>query len=208
MLVLLARESMRIQRNTNMTRNAYVTFFEFTAMLACRKNEKIANKRKQSDLSDLQYISALGGRYWKMELHLFQSLPEEALHPFVQYVVTTQQEPDRFHQPTFHPTCLVSTPDRPWLATFVPGYLSYQSGDTTNVVCIFVNATKCTQLMSVSDIAGDQFTYIQFAMLASGTHTCCLVYQDKELQLTHLFIKRDCLLTEAIFDFIQHSRAR
>jgi hypothetical protein len=208
MIFLLARDSVRIKRNTEMARNAYVTFFEFTAMLACRNNEKIANKKKRSDLSEMQYVSALGGRYWKMELHLFQSLSEEALRPFVQYVLTTQQEPDRSNKPTFHPTCLVSTPERPWLATFVPGYLSYQSGDTTNVVCIFVTATKYTQLMSVSDIAGDQYTYIQFAMLASGTHTCCLVYQDKEQMLTHLFIKRDCLISEAILDFIQHTRAR
>jgi hypothetical protein len=206
MLVLLARDSLYPKRTTEMVRCGYVTFFEFTAMLACRKHVKSREKKNQLSLTNRQYVSALGGRYWKMDLNLFQSLPAEELLTFAQYVLTTQSDPGKDTIPTFNPTCLVSTPERPWLATFIPGYLSYQSRDKADVVCVFVAATKYTQLMSVSDIAGDQYAYLQFVMLASGTHTCFLVWKDKEQLLTHLVIQRDCLVSEAMLDFIQHNR--
>jgi hypothetical protein len=208
MLVLLSRDSFgsTTNRKPAMAKYVYVTFFEYTAMLACRNNVKCEKKQKRPGINNLQYVSALGGRYWKMELNLFSTPLVEGIENFVQYVLTTHKEPNIA---TFHPTCLVSTPDRPWLATFVPGYLSYQSSNTTNVVCVFVAATKYTQKMSVSDIAEDQFAYIQFVMLASGTHKCFLVWHNKhntQNSLTHIVIQRDCLVSEAILEFVQQNR--
>jgi hypothetical protein len=209
MRVLLSRDSLGIKRNPAMESYAYVTFFEYTAMLAYHKNVKRTGKKNRPGITNLSYVSALGGRYWKMQLNLFQSPLMDGLQNFVPYVLTTKCDHSNDTIPTFHPTCLVSTPERPWLATFVPGYLSYRSSDTPNVVCVFVDSTKYTQNMSVSDIAEDQFAYIQFVMLASGTHKCCLVWHNTQYTqkpFTHIVIQRNCLVSEAILEFVQQIR--